>query len=132
MAAGGRCDTLSFTSTRVPAREKVRSHVSFFFSFTKLFQIVHCICLTIQTQFISFEQQGGLGFISIFYFFFFSLSAGLSGKESKCSRILRGDNTGHCSWRRTRTFFGGNYCDSARRLIPNFETLLFPTIMLCA
>lgn len=98
-------DTLSYASACVPAREE-RQWTLRLRPFTKLFQIVCCVCLTIQTQFISCSSRGGLGFISIFSFLFLCAghSAGLGRGESRCSSILREGDKGHCLWRRTKTF----------------------------
>lgn len=96
--------SLSFVSACVPAQEKRLC------PFTKLFQTVCSVCLTIQTQFISRSSRGfrfHFNFLFFFFFFFFLCarhSAWLSGSEIHCSGILREEKRGHCLWRRTKTF----------------------------
>lgn len=66
-------DTLSYASACVPAREE-RQWTLRLCPFTKPFQIVCCVCLTIQTQFISCSSRG-FRFHFNFLFFFFHVQA---------------------------------------------------------
>lgn len=100
---------LSSISACVRAREKRRWTLRFC-PFTKLFQTVCSVCLTIQTQFISRSSRGfRFHFNFLFYFFFFIYVQGIlpgSAGERFTVQVFqeKKKKKGHCLWRRTKTF----------------------------
>lgn len=79
------------------------------FFFTKLFQTVCSVCLTIQTQFISYSSRGlwfHFNFLS-FFFFFFNMQGILpasAGVRVTAQVFPAEEKKGHCLWQRTKTF----------------------------
>lgn len=77
-------------------------------SFTKLFQTVCSVCLTIQTQFISCSSRGlrfHFNFLSPLFFFLFPMCRVFfrAQWEGEFRYSGRKKKKGHCLWRRTKT-----------------------------
>lgn len=104
--------SLSSVSACVPAREEEEERrwtlrlCPFFF--TKLFQTVCSVCLTIQTQFISYSSRGlWFHFNFLSFFFFFNMQGILpasAGVRVTAQVFPAEEKKGHCLWQRTKTF----------------------------